>query len=238
MPPTSHKRSAFLFGSHAGTHTHSPFRIPATVTRAASSLLAVLHPQRWVHDYFCLDPEKSSGERNRKHERKMRGRWGVFGPLCQQNHIQPTYCLSGIQSYKRSRWSAGFGLKKQRASWLLVARQRSNEEVMTHYRCTSDDDIELTGLRSFARLLSVHVVHPLGCRSHPHEWFWLIKTGIYFWVLDVNQAAAWEGYSSVYFVLRTCTVQAVNPEYFWRVSIRIISMIHLTIYTVGVKLTH
>lgn len=27
-------------------------------------------------------------------------------------------------------------------------------------------------------------------------------------------------------------------EYFWRVSIRIISMIHLTIYTVGVKLTH
>lgn len=154
----------------------------------------------------------------------MHGRWGVFGPLCQLNHIQPTCCLSGIQSYKRSRWSAGFGLKKRSASWLLAARQCSNEEVMTHYRCTSDDDIELTGLRSFARLLSVHVLilsNPHGCWSHSHEWFWLIKTGSYLWVLDVNQAAAWKGYSSdsqPYFVFRTCTPVAENLKYFWHVA--------------------
>ncbi|KAA0703324.1 hypothetical protein E1301_Tti006879 [Triplophysa tibetana] len=60
----------------------------------------------------------------------------------------------------------------EKEAWHGIIAVHSNEEVMTHYRCTSDDDIELTGLRLFARLLSVHVLilaYPHGCQSHPHE---------------------------------------------------------------------
>ncbi len=141
-PPTSHKRSTFLSRSHVHpykrshththTHTHS-LHSSGSHTRciitagadASSALCSLLFLSVWTW-------KKTVVEKSRGREKE---RWGVFTPRCQRDHIRPAYCLSGIQSYNSSRWSAGFGLNRHRASWRLAlchcSKWRCDDTVIT-----------------------------------------------------------------------------------------------------------